>query len=107
MGFLLLPFIWVCMLLEWICKKLCLICQLPGETEPIQRKYNGKINPADQRTTEQQRKIAGEPDIKPPTGDSVPVKEKVIPRTPEPEIIFDFKTHDKKRNRKDNDRGGR
>lgn len=110
--YLLLPFIWFFMLLEWIYEKFCkLVNFFTGDPEP---KGNGRDERRTQ-TTEKQRKII-RPDRIPPTDDGMNPQERTIPyhteeRKPEPvkekppEFVFEtpkrhtLKTNDKKRDK--------
>lgn len=112
--YLILPFLWVFILLEWIYKMFCkLVNFFTGDPEP---KRNDRDDPDDRRTqtTEKQRKIT-RPDRIQQTDDGMDPQERTIPYHTErkqepvkekpPEFVFEkpkrhtLKTRDKKQDK--------
>ena len=82
---LLLPFLWLFMLLEWVYKKILhFIYWIMGEPE-TQRKRKDILPERRPDATEPQRKTIEQPDREPPKDDGMNPQERTLPYiTPEP-----------------------
>ena len=118
MGNLLLPFLWLLMLLEWIYKKIRLLYYwIMGEPE-TPRKRPENYTDDRRNATETQRKTIEQPDRKPPKDDGMNPQERTLPyitpepvKEPEPEkkkdlppVIFEFPKRNKSLKIKSNGR---